>query len=469
MKFDNNDKITTIQQSWDQGALLKQLDVIGKTGRNWPIRDSVDQIKLITKSGGKPTDAGPAPAASKHVQRQHSTSITRDPHATLRDSGLGYRDDQEPDRVVSPFSGSKPRQRTFEEILGDETNDSPDVSPSRVVAPKIGAGKNLPANRLFDKEDNTPEEPESPDDGMAQQRFMKPHPTKYEHFSFTDGSDPADAPKAGVAFSDIKSRHNSQWDFEDFVTPQKAKPSKTIRQPRHWGTDQNDYDESPAKPAPGMAGGKARRDADTQIELQDDGEADESRQRAGHRGAMHNSEHGLYRSRNAAVDKAGEPDGEEADPRALGNITNLKNRHKDFEPHFGMTDDSPTTEGPRASAPVPEDRKKAVTMMQANWSAYDKSPSAQKENSNPAGDEENGSKSQGIKTHGDGMGNPKARDWTKTQAHGGIKLGGDGMGNPKGGRGWSIGDDSEEEQQTRRAVPGKSGAAQKAANNFWEF
>lgn len=466
MKFDNDGKIATIQQSWDQGALLKQLEVIGKTGRNWPIRDSVDQITLITKSGGKPADAGPAPAASKPVPRAHSKSITRDPHATLRETGLNPRD-EEPDRVVSPFSGTRPRQRTFEEILGDEANDGPDQSPSKAVAPKIGAGKNLPANRLFEKDNDVPSEPESPDDGKAPTRFMKPHPTKYEHFSFADGSDPADAPEAGVEFSDIKSKHRSQWDFQDFVTPQKAKPSKTIRQPRHWGTDQNDYDESPAKPAPGMAGGKSRRGANTQIELQDDGEDNERNQRAGagHRGAMHNSGHGLYKNRNAADE---ESEAQDADSRALGNITNLKNRHKDFEPHFGMTDDSPISENHKVSAPVPEDRKKAVNMMQANWSTYDQSPSAQKENSKPASDQAKGNP-EAIKTHGDGMGNPKARDWTKTKAHGGIKLGGDGMGNPKGGRGWSIGDDSEEEEQQSRPVPGKSGAAQKAANNFWDF
>lgn len=338
------------------------------------------------------------------------------------------------------------------------------------MAPKIGAGKNLPANRLFDKDSDAPSDSESPDDGKAQTRFMKPHPTKYEHFSFTDGSDPADAPEAGVAFSDIKSKHRSQWDFQDFTTPQKPKLGKSVRQPRHWGTDQNDYDESPAKPAPGMAGGRARRGADTQIELQDDGEDNERNQRAGagHRGAMHNSGHGLYKNRNAADEESEST--QDVDPRALGNITNLKNRHNDFEPHFGMTDDSPVNESFKASAPVAEDRKKAVNMMQANWSTYDKSPSAQKENSKPAGDQEKGPNSQGIKTHGDGMGNPKARDWTKTNAHGGIKLGGDGMGNSKGGRGWSIGDDSEEEKaQQSRPVPGKTGAAQKAANNFWDF
>lgn len=469
MKFDHDGRITTIQQSWDQGALLKQLDVVGKTGRNWPIRDSQDQIKLITKSSGKPAD--PTPSQTVQRSRQNSTNATRDPHASLHQTGFSARD-EEPARVVSPFSGTRPRQRTFEEILGDEPNsEAADQSPSKAVAPKIGAGKNFQASRLFDKPDDVPSEPESPDDGKAQARFMKPHPTKYNHFSFADGSDPADAPEAGVAFDSIKSKHRSQWDFEDFVTPQKPKPSKSLRQQaRHWGTEQNDYDESPAKPAPGMAGGKARRDADTQIELQDDGEGDTRTQRAGARprGAMQNSGLGLYK--NHMVSDDGSEPIQDADPRALGNITNLKNRQNTFDPHFAMTDNSPSSEGVQASAPVAEDRKKAVNMMQANWSSYDESPNAQKENSKPprGASEENGS-NRGIKLGGDGMGNPKSgRGWTTTSQHGGIKLGGDGMGNSKGGRGWSLGDDSEEEKEVA-PVPGRKGAAQKAANSFWEF
>lgn len=469
MKFDDDNKITTIQQSWDQGALLKQLDVIGKTGRNWPIRDSQDQIKLITRSGGKPAEPTPSQTVQRSVK--NSTNATRDPHASLHQTGFSAPRDEEPARVVSPFSGTRPRQRTFEEILGDEPNDgAPDQSPSKAVAPKIGAGKNFPASRLFEKPEDEPSEPESPDDGRAQKRFMKPHPTKYNHFSFADGSDPADAPEAGEAFDAIKSKHRSQWDFSDFVTPQKPVPSKSLRQQaRHWGTDQDDYDESPAKPSPGMAGGKARRDADTQIELQDDGEDNERGQRAGARprGAMHNSGLGLYK--NHMVSDDGSEPIQEADPRALGNITNLKNRHDTFDPHFKMTDSPPGSAGQKPSAPVPEDRKKVVNMMQANWSTYDESPNSRKENSKPSnGASEDAGSNRGIRTAGDGMGNPKGRNWTTTSQHGGIKLGGDGMGNPKGGRGWSIGDDSEEEKDAA-PVPGRKGAAQKAANSFWEF
>lgn len=443
MKFDSDGKITTIQQSWDQGSLLKQLDVIGKTGRNWPIRDSKEQIKLIAKSSGKPAET----SASQTVQRprENSTSALRDPHMSLHN--YGSRDDGNTP-AVSPYAGTRPRQRTFEEILGDEPNsDVPEQdSPSKAVAPKIGAGKNFQPSRLFDRPDDAPPEPESPDDIKSPPRYMKPHPKKYNHFEFADGSDPADAPQAGVPFDAIKSKHRQTWDFEDFVTPQKHKPSKSVRHQdaRHWGTDENDVDESPAKL---VARGKPRRGTNTQIELQDDGEGDVPSQRPGAlpRGAMHNSGLGLY-SNHLVTDDGSEPV-QSPDPRALGNITNLKNRSKHFNPHFDMTDESPHHDDTKVPVPVPEDRKKAVNMMQANWSSYDESPNVRKENSKPVRQIDTDLRENG----------PNHR----------IKLGGDGMGNPKGGRGWSLGEDSDDEKPA--PVPARKGAAKKAASSFWDF
>ena len=50
MHFDSADKITQIRQYWDQGSLLKQIDVIGARSRNWPIREGSEQAKLIKAS-----------------------------------------------------------------------------------------------------------------------------------------------------------------------------------------------------------------------------------------------------------------------------------------------------------------------------------------------------------------------------------------------------------------------------------
>ncbi|PSR91903.1 hypothetical protein BD289DRAFT_429854 [Coniella lustricola] len=454
VKFDSDGKITSIQQSWDQGALLKQLDVIGKTGRNWPIRDSMDQIKLIIGSNEKPAATASPQAAQR--SRENSTHVTRDPHATLH--GLSPRG-PEPAPAVSPYSGSRPRQRTFEEILGDEPHpDSPEhQSPTKVVAPKIGAGKNFQPSRLFDKPDDAPPEPDSPLDVKSPPRYMKPHPTKYNHFDFADGSDPSDAPQPGMAFESIKSKHRSQWDFEDFVTPEKAKPGKTIRNQnaRNWEIQDEDKAQPLGKP---LALGRARPGAGTQIERQDDGEDDRPSQRAGarSRGAMQSSGSNLYK--NHQIPDDGSEPVEPAEPAALGNITNMKQRNKAYAPHFDMADNSPTPspnpDTQKPGAGVPEDRQKAVKMMQSNWSAYDESPVEQKEN-------------QRRSVQQSGM------DLSENGPNHRIKLGGDGMGNPKGGRGWSLGDDSDEEQQQQHQqpvhAPGRKGAAQKAANNFWEF
>ncbi|KAK7739989.1 hypothetical protein SLS53_005583 [Cytospora paraplurivora] len=428
VKFNDDGKITTIQQSWDQGALLKQLDVIGKTGRNWPIRDSQEQIKLITRAAGKPAEPTTSGATNRFRTNTGDAARSEGPGPT----------------PVSPKAGARPRQRTFEEVLGEETDfDSPENqgSPSRVTAPKSGAGnKTFPPSRLFDKPDDAPEDLDISDDGRSPERYVKPHPKKYNHFDFIDGSDPADAPKAGVPLDAVESKHRQTWDFEDFATPQKNKLGKKIRQQndRHWGTDENEID-SPAKPGPGKAApGAARRAADSHFEMDDGKSPTGSRVPVRPRGSGNNGGLSLYN--NHMVTQDGSEPIQSPDPRTLGNITNVKHRTQNYGPHFTMADNSPKYED-KPHAPVAEDRKKAVSNMQAQWSTYDESPVAQKQLRGPIHLKENG---------------PDHR----------IKLGGDGMGNPKGGRGWSLGDESDEEQAPS-AVPGRKGASQRSANSFW--
>jgi hypothetical protein len=78
VSFDDDGKIAQIRQSWDQGALLKQLDVIGKTGRNWPIRDSKDQLREITNSlkadGGASTQSSAPETNVVNRSRVNSTN-----------------------------------------------------------------------------------------------------------------------------------------------------------------------------------------------------------------------------------------------------------------------------------------------------------------------------------------------------------------------------------------------------------
>lgn len=463
MTFDEAGKISQIRLQWDQASLLKQVEVIGKSGRNWPIRDSREQITFIRSCIKSAGTAPPAPLSHNESvvrARGNSSNAFRDPHASLQLFGSREEIETEPVAVISPYAGSRPRQRSFTEILGHEP-DSPSSGRQQMSPSKAGQGKNFQPMRLFDGYEQT-EVAEPPQQGK---RYIRPNPNKYSHFDFADGSDPQDAPQRGVSIDEKpKSKHDSQWSFEDFVTPQKVKPSRGMRTQdiRHWGADENTADETPAQPAT-----KPRRDAEAHFELLDDGERVPQPQRPGAkpRGYAHNEGLGLYKNQLFDNEDAG------SNERPLGNITNAKDRGKDFDHHFDIADESPAH--PQQPEHVPEARMKAVKMMDSNWSMYEKSPS-QKENK-PVQEPTNDSR---IHIAGDGMGGRKGtnRDWLYGETEevaqsiparqanvgaAGVPLGksskiataGDGMGGRKGtDRDWLY---SETQEESSKSVPGR--------------
>jgi hypothetical protein len=154
------------------------------------------------------------------------------------------------------------------------------------------------------------------------------------------------------------------------------------------------------------------------------------------RGTLHNEGLHLYDNRLHTEDGTVPSPG----PAPLGNITNLKDRRKDFDAHFDMTDQSPHHAHAAEPVKVSEDRKKAVRMMESNWSNYDASPVSRKENDIFQGDA------------------PKER---------GIVIGGDGMGGKKGtARGWLHGEEDDEPAPTTKK--GGRGPPTKS-DNFWDF
>ncbi|KAK4240048.1 hypothetical protein C8A03DRAFT_42423 [Achaetomium macrosporum] len=443
--FNDEGKIKSIRQSWDQGALLKQVEVIGRSGQNWPIRDSKEQISLIAKC----VKGDGVPAAPTQVlptrSRGSSTNAMRDPHATLDLFAPREELENVPAAVVSPYAGRRPRQRSFTEILGDEPIEEPgspsngrerSQSPSKMVAPKVGAGKNFQPPRLFESEEDDASTDTQHERTQSLGRVVRPDPKKYEHFEFDDGSQSQEAPTPKPA-PQQRSKRDSQWSFEDFVTPQKPVATRGMhraRDVRHWGEDNDVLENTPA-PRPAVA--KPRRDAEAHFELVDDGPASEEPRGAGRppRGTQHNEGLHLYDNRLHHEDGTVPSPG----PAPLGNITNLKDRHKDFDPHFNLTDESPHHNDEPAK--VPEDRKKVVRMMESNWAPYDESPVSRKENDEPNG-----------KRAGDERG---------------IVIAGDGMGGRKGtGRNWLTGEDDEAPQPVKnkagRGPPTKS-------DNFWDF
>jgi hypothetical protein len=437
--FNEEGKISQIRQQWDQGSLLKQMDIIGKTGRNWPIRDSREQLTLI-QSCLKSAGMAPAKAESHNDvvirTRGSSNNAMRDPHASLQ--LFGNREELEAaasESIVSPYAGHRKGQRSFADVLGDdpsgehyqgEHNRHRSASPS-----KAGQGKNVQPMRIFEGQEHIEEE-ETPQTNKS--KYIKPNPQKYNHFDFADGSDPQDRPAPGVSLEDRpRSKHDSQWDFQDFTTPHKVQPTKQYRAQdvRHWDTEASTVEDDSAQQV-----GRARRDAETHFELQDDGEKlpHQERANARPRGSMHNDGHGLYKNKTFDQEVA------TPDKRALGNITNLKGRGNDFDPHFAMTDESPAPESSR-SHHIPEGRMKAVKMMDANWSSYDKSPTTQKENQRGEG---------------------------RFLDDNSINIAGDGMGGRKGtNRDWLYGGGGDE---TPKPAPRKTNpAAAQNQKSFWDF
>jgi hypothetical protein len=476
-----------MRQSWDQGSLLKLIDVIGKTGRNWPIRDGKDQIKLISnsvKSAGKTTVD---PVASneevpEHIRsRGNSTNVTRDPHASLALFAPREKVIQEVlPPVVAPKASAKPPQRNYNELfVGNESDGSPtkatydreDLPPKNPRAPKAGAGKNYGPSRLFDAD----EEGSTPN--LSTEKLYRPNPARYQHFDFAEGGDSDDHSKAKPQKEVQAAKHGSQWNFDDFKTPQKVIPTKVLRNNavRHWG---NSDDENMETPVMVKRVDKPRKDAETHFEFIDDGTPDGERRVPGRpRGQGQNNGLGLYR--NDMFDS----DGAAPVGASKPSLANVKERGKIFDPHFSMTDDSPASTP--ISERIPEDRAKAVKMMDANWSAYDESPN-QKENV-PA----NGSRSsngavktplvestnnnpKGIMIAGDGMGGKKGVNH-QTETSKGIVVGGDGMGGKKGlGRQWGFGDESDGEEADGINKPskfrtGKTTKQQATGGDFWDF
>ncbi|KAI9782129.1 MAG: hypothetical protein M1839_005476 [Geoglossum umbratile] len=458
--FNENQEIQQIRLHWDQASLLKQVDVIGTRAKNWPIRDGKDQIRLISSSTsfvGRsiPSSAAGGVISSKGHSANGNTSNnpTRDPHASLKlFAPRDLNEDTSRPAAIAPRASAKPPARDYHDLfVGNESDASPaTVSKGRsfaggkpseeVIAPKKGAGKNFQPSRLFDNEETDPTPQQSPE-----RTSRKANPKKYSHFDFGDGSEEGNLTHAASASpAKPRSKHASQWDFEDFVTPEKVANAKVRgQQVRHFGwSDDEVNEESPVKH---KAVVMPRRDAETHFEFQDDGSPQGARRPAGHpRGTAHNSGLGLYQN-NLYDDTEIKPSQQQNQP--LGNVTNINHR-KYFDSQFTMTDDSPASKDQKKEKPTGGDHKAAVKMMDSNWDTYDQSPQlTKKENT------ENKPLGTGIKTTGDGMGARKGA-----------------------GRQWGFGDNSDGEENGgvngsayRKGVPSRKQQETTSGNTLWDF
>lgn len=211
--------------------------MIGSRAKNWPIRDGRDQIRLVSSTAaasGEPSRPGTAASSEAPTRSSRGNSnVTRDPHASLslfqpreQNQEVAYP------KSVAPRASARPPPRDMSELfVGSDDEGEKAPPPQQVASPakkngipaKSGAGKNFQPIRLFDEDDGpTPKKP-SPE---------KANPKKYNHFEFGDGEE---APNAGRPTSSSRSQHQSQWDFEDFVTPHKKQPKVRGQDVRHFG------------------------------------------------------------------------------------------------------------------------------------------------------------------------------------------------------------------------------------------
>lgn len=402
VQFNADNQIQQVRIYWDQGSLLKEVEVIGARGRTWPIRDAKDQVRLL-KSAASPPPLAPTQGAAgdlphrpsspgkRHIKDPYAADSlfdllspnkaeaekskdedrprpaspgkrhTRDPYAAESLTELLSPSKADSSGSVRPYapSAAQPAPRQYGELFVADDDDAAPATPSKadkVIAPKAGAKHQ--GNRIFQD-----------DDTVEDRAYYKTDPRKFSHFEI--GADNAglelkDEPKRG------KSRHQSQWDFSDFTTPQKPARKEPVEEARSFGYgDEAEQTELPAS-KPHIP--KPRRDAEVHFDMTDDNEeGDDGRVIS----SFQNRGQRLYQNRlfDDENDEA-VPAEKETKHEALSVVGNNANRKKDFDPHWEMTDVSPApSKTDRENVrEIPTDRVKSIKQMESSWDNYDQSP-----------------------------------------------------------------------------------------------
>lgn len=271
--------IKQIRLYWDQSCLLKQIGVIGRNGRNWPIKDGRDQCKLVgtsvvgtTNAPGAPkpapvavqsgngnrTRAGTRKSSASSVASSTTTNPTRDPHRSL---SLFTPQEDDTERIkgpaIAPRGSAKPPTRDLVEIIGTNESGEPiQKQPETFMARKGNNG--FAAQRTFEigsENDKTPKNVE---------RTVILDPKKYHHFEFAD--EPEERPLPAQAALTKQSKHSSSWGFEDFTTPEKRPLKHRKDDERHFGWSDDEEKPEPIKLPKKMV---PRKDSETHFSIKD--------------------------------------------------------------------------------------------------------------------------------------------------------------------------------------------------------
>ncbi|THX61730.1 hypothetical protein D6C90_09032 [Aureobasidium pullulans] len=384
VQYNGEGKISQIRIYWDQSTMLRQVDAIGKSGRNWPIRDGTNQVKTIKQSINNagststslPSRAAPMNDINGSTKSQAGGRQNGDFHARLFATGEGQepRAQSNADPAYAVRTSAKPAPRQMDEIFANGSSNEVYKPEGK---PKAGSGKNFHDNRLFD-ETTQPQQVLSPDS-------KKINPEKFNHFEFPNGKDGASASDMYRRGSTKGSTHTSNWDFQDFTTPEKHKPRPNPEQERHIGPgvdeDQISPEKRPIVHAP-------RPDANAHFEIADDSPAG---------------------------------------PKApFSNHTNVdKSRRGDeYQPHFNIGQSNGPKKiyktagngmGGRAGAPTLWDEPEPPTPEKAIYKTYGNGMGGRRDGglSWDIGDEGDSSRQPAIyKTRGDGMGGRRDKNAT---------------------------------------------------------
>lgn len=385
MHFDANQQIKQIRVYWDQASLLKQVEVIGARGRQWPIRDGKDQTRLLRTAVA--VCASPSqPASQQTTDLPHRPSSPgkrriKDPYGagSLTELLSPSKEMAELEsRAEPPRPASSSKRYTQDPYGAGSLTEilSPTKQPPAHVAP-FAPASGRPAARhfsdIFVKDDDLPDSPSKPqrrtprvqegdekaDKGPVDEdrHFYKSVPGKYNHFEL--GGDNSEREIKG------EGRHSnhyntSHWEFNDFATPVKNSRPQRGNEVRHFGFGDEQNDGSPPSKLNVI---KPRRDANRHFDVAEEDEEDDGRiiGSFGGRGQR------LYENR--LFDDNGQPQLSEREQKdePLAVTGNAVNRNKNFVSQFELVDESPASKDTKPA----QKHDKAVKMMESHWDNYD--------------------------------------------------------------------------------------------------
>ncbi|KAJ5475273.1 hypothetical protein N7539_008339 [Penicillium diatomitis] len=400
VQFNAEQQIQQVRIYWDQGSLLKEVEVIGARGRVWPIRPAQDQVRLLktaiaekstptlTSTTENKTDLPTRPASpgkryikdpyaadslfdllspikddptagQLHEASQSKSSskrYTRDPYAAESLTELLSPSKQEEARR-HPYAqaAGRPRAHDYNELFVGDDDEMPSTPSKAEKTAEPRVGSKFQRNRIFGNEEEH--------DAKDARAPYKTDPKKFNHFEI--GGDNAEFELKQQPQRSNHSRQQSQTDANDFSTPQKSTRVTKTEDARGFGYAESEADLQ--TPVFRQAVHKPRRDADIHFDLTDDNEDEENERPTS---SYENRGKGLYENR--LFDDEGTPKADEV----LGVTGNKASRLSHLESHWEPTDESPVSNKTKddGQKPIPLDRARAVQMMESSWDKYDQSP-----------------------------------------------------------------------------------------------